>query len=88
MSPNASDGRAIGLTPNVVHPACEDDLVVRGDLEDRSFGLDQLDGIVSVEVLRLGKMVGFVEGRLMDSEGRMLARATSSVMLIPAELVS
>ncbi len=37
------------------------------------------------EVLRLGKSVGFVEARLMDSDGRMVARATSSVMLVPAE---
>jgi len=44
--------------------------------------------ICEAEVLRLGKTVGFVEGRLMDSEGRMLARATSSVMLVPAERVS
>jgi hypothetical protein len=40
------------------------------------------------EVLRLGKTVGFVEGQLMGNEGRMLARATSSVMLVPAERVS
>ena len=39
------------------------------------------------EVLRLGKTVGFVEGRLMDSDGRVIARATSSVMLVPAERV-
>ena len=39
------------------------------------------------EVLRLGKTVGFVEGRLMDSDGRLIARATSSVMLVPAERV-
>jgi hypothetical protein len=44
--------------------------------------------ICEAEVLRLGKTVGFVEGRLMDSEGRMLARATSSVMLVPAERAS
>ncbi len=37
------------------------------------------------EVLRLGKTVGFVEGRLMDAAGRLLVRATSSVMLVPAE---
>jgi uncharacterized protein (TIGR00369 family) len=40
------------------------------------------------EVLRLGKTVGFVEGRLMDEDGRVLARATSSVMLVPAERVA
>ena len=34
------------------------------------------------EVLRLGKTVGFVEGRLMDSDGRLIARATSSIMLV------
>jgi uncharacterized protein (TIGR00369 family) len=39
------------------------------------------------EVLRLGKTVGFVEGRLMDSDGRLIARATSSVILVPAERV-
>ncbi len=39
------------------------------------------------EVLRLGKTVGFVEGRLMDEDGRLLVRATSSVMLVPAERV-
>jgi acyl-coenzyme A thioesterase PaaI-like protein len=40
------------------------------------------------EVLRLGKTVGFVEGRLMDEDGRLLVRATSSVMLVPAERVA
>lgn len=44
--------------------------------------------ICEAEVLRLGKTVGFVEGRLMDNEGRTLARATSSVMLVPAARVS
>ena len=39
------------------------------------------------EVLRLGKTVGFVEGRLMDNDGRQIARATSSVMLVPAQRV-
>lgn len=39
------------------------------------------------EVLRLGKTVGFVEGRVMESAGRLIARATSSVMLVPAERV-
>jgi len=39
------------------------------------------------EVLRLGKTVGFVEGRLMDVDDRLIARATSSVMLVPAERV-
>lgn len=41
--------------------------------------------VCEAEVLRLGRTVGFVEGRLMDTEGRLLARATSSVMLVPAE---
>ena len=41
--------------------------------------------VCEAEVLRLGKTVGFVEGRLMDTDGRLLARATSSVMLVPAE---
>jgi uncharacterized protein (TIGR00369 family) len=40
------------------------------------------------EVLRLGKTVGFVEGRLMDEDGGVLVRATSSVMLVPAERVA
>ena len=39
------------------------------------------------EVLRLGKTVGFVAGQLMDENGRILVRATSSVMLVPAERV-
>jgi uncharacterized protein (TIGR00369 family) len=39
------------------------------------------------EVLRLGKSVGFVAGRLMDEEGRVLVRATASVMLVPVERV-
>ena len=30
----------------------------------------------------------FVEGRLMDADGRLLVRATSSVMLVPAERVA
>ena len=40
------------------------------------------------EVLRLGKTIGFVEGRLMDADGRVLVRATSSVLLVPAEKAS
>ncbi len=40
------------------------------------------------EVIRLGKSVGFVEGRLMDESGRLLVRATSSVMLVPSERVA
>ena len=37
------------------------------------------------EVLRLGKTVGFVEGRLSDEDGRLLVRANASVMLVPVE---
>lgn len=40
------------------------------------------------EVVRLGKSVGFVQGSLADGDGRVIARATSSVMLVPAERVS
>ena len=40
------------------------------------------------EVVRLGKTVGFVEGRLMDEDRRLLVRATSSVLLAPAERVA
>lgn len=36
------------------------------------------------EVFRLGKSVGFVQGTLSDGDGRVIARATSSVMLVPA----
>lgn len=37
------------------------------------------------EVIRLGKTVGFVQGTLSDNDGRVIARAISSVMLVPAE---
>jgi uncharacterized protein (TIGR00369 family) len=37
------------------------------------------------EVLRLGKTVGFVQGWLSDADDRVLVRATSSVMLVPAQ---
>jgi len=37
------------------------------------------------KVLRLGRTIGFVEGTLSDAEGRLIVRATSSVMLVPAE---
>ena len=37
------------------------------------------------EVIRLGKTVGFVQGMLLDDDGRVIARASSSVMLVPAE---
>ena len=40
------------------------------------------------QVLRLGRTVGFVEVRLMDGDGRLLVRTTSSVMLVPAERVA
>lgn len=43
--------------------------------------------VIDIGVDRRGKTVGFVEGRLMDGEGPMNARATSSVMLVPAERV-
>jgi uncharacterized protein (TIGR00369 family) len=43
--------------------------------------------ICEAEVVRLGKTIGFVEGRLLDEDGRLIARATSSVMLVPAERV-
>jgi uncharacterized protein (TIGR00369 family) len=44
--------------------------------------------VCEAEVLRLGNTVGFVEGRLMDTDGRVLVRATSSVLLVPAEKAS
>jgi uncharacterized protein (TIGR00369 family) len=37
------------------------------------------------QVVQLGKSVGFVEARLMDADGTLIARATESVRLIPAE---
>lgn len=40
------------------------------------------------EVLQMGKTIGFVEGRLIDADGRLLVRATSSVMLVAAERAS
>jgi uncharacterized protein (TIGR00369 family) len=43
--------------------------------------------VCEAEVLRLGKTVGFVEGRLMDEDGRLLVRATSSVMLVAASRI-
>lgn len=36
------------------------------------------------QVLQLGKTVGFVEGRLSDAAGTLLARATATVRLVPA----
>jgi acyl-coenzyme A thioesterase PaaI-like protein len=41
--------------------------------------------VCEAEVLRLGKTVGFVEGRLTDEDGRLLVRTTASVMLVPVE---
>ena len=37
------------------------------------------------QVVQLGKTIGFVEARLMDASGDVLARATASVRLVPAE---
>ena len=36
------------------------------------------------QVLQLGKTVGFVEAKLMDAAGTVVARATSTVRLVPA----
>jgi uncharacterized protein (TIGR00369 family) len=36
------------------------------------------------QVIQLGKSIGFVEARLTDADGVLLARATSSVRLVPA----
>jgi acyl-coenzyme A thioesterase PaaI-like protein len=49
---------------------------------------EEIRALFEGEVLRLGKSVGFVEGRLMDEDGKLLVRATSSVMLVPAERVA
>ncbi|MDR3510230.1 MAG: PaaI family thioesterase [Caulobacteraceae bacterium] len=35
------------------------------------------------EVISLGKTIGFVEARLMDGEGALLAKASASVRLLP-----
>ena len=37
------------------------------------------------QVIQLGKTVGFVEARLMDAQGVMVARLSSSVRLVPSE---
>lgn len=37
------------------------------------------------QVVQLGKSVGFVEAKLMDADGALIARATESVRLIAAE---
>jgi len=36
------------------------------------------------QVIQLGKTVGFLEARLTDAEGRLLARATASARLVPS----
>ncbi len=35
-------------------------------------------------IVRLGKSIGFLEARLMDAEGKLLARATSTARLVPS----
>ena len=44
-------------------------------------------GTVTVEgkVVSMGRRVAFVEGRVVDREGRLLASATSTCLLIPGE---
>lgn len=37
------------------------------------------------QVIQLGKTVGFVEAKLMDSNGTIIARSNSSVRLVPSE---
>jgi uncharacterized protein (TIGR00369 family) len=37
------------------------------------------------QVVQLGKTIAFLEGRLRDSDGTLVATATSSARLIPAE---
>lgn len=37
------------------------------------------------QVVQLGKTIAFIEGRLRDSDGALVATATSSARLIPAE---
>jgi uncharacterized protein (TIGR00369 family) len=37
------------------------------------------------KVVQLGKSVGFIEGRLLDAEDKVLARATTSARLVPVE---
>jgi uncharacterized protein (TIGR00369 family) len=36
-------------------------------------------------VVQLGKTIAFVEGRLLDADGKVLAKATASARLIPTE---
>lgn len=37
------------------------------------------------EVVQLGKSIGFVEAKLFDGEGTLIARATSSARLVPTD---
>lgn len=37
------------------------------------------------QVIQLGKTVAFLEGRLSDTDGKLLARATASARLVPAQ---
>lgn len=37
------------------------------------------------QVIQLGKTVGFVEAKLMDSDGVIIAKSSSSVRLVPSE---
>ncbi len=36
------------------------------------------------QVVQMGKTIAFIEARLMDADGRVLVRATSSARLVPA----
>ena len=37
------------------------------------------------QVIHLGRSIGFVEAKLIDAAGALVARATSSVRLVPSE---
>jgi acyl-coenzyme A thioesterase PaaI-like protein len=37
------------------------------------------------QVVQAGKSIAFLEGRLMDAEGNIVARATASARLVPAD---
>jgi uncharacterized protein (TIGR00369 family) len=39
------------------------------------------------QVLQLGKTIAFLEGRLSDEEGMLIARATSSARVVPVERI-
>jgi acyl-coenzyme A thioesterase PaaI-like protein len=41
--------------------------------------------VCKAEVVRLGKRLAFLEGRLIDGEERVLVRATSSALLVPLD---